>query len=159
VRTLLLAVLLSLPALAQAHEVLHEVRPGGAVAVRFFESDGVHLARAPYQVWAPGDAEIPWQEGRTDCGGWLSFVPGEQGKWRVRVAGDDGHGLVVVIDTATLAAPGAASAPTPAGNPASTSAPAPTPAAAGGAVLLRPLLGALLVGALFGGLVLLYRRR
>lgn len=143
-RALVLAILLAAPAAAWPHEVLHEVRPGGAVALKFFESDGELLAGAPYQVWAPGDAKAPWQEGRTDRAGWLSFVPHEPGPWRVRVVGDDGHGLEVVVDTASLAAP----------------PPAPTPAPGPGAsAVLRPLLGVLLIGALFGGLVLLYRRK
>jgi nickel transport protein len=141
-RALFVAALLSLPALARAHEVLHEVRVGGAVAVKFFESDGDLLAGAPYQVWAPGDPKAPWQEGRTDGRGWMSFVPAEPGPWRIRVVGEDGHGLSVVVDTA----------PAPA-------APAPAPGPGGATFVLRPLLGVLLIGALFGGLVLLYRRR
>jgi len=162
VRAFFLAALLSLPAMAWAHEVLHEVRSGSAVAVKFFESDGQLLAAAPYQVWAPGDAKAPWQEGRTDRGGWMSFVPAEPGRWRVRVVGDDGHGLSVVVDTATLEAPSLASAATPAPTASTAAAPAPAapaPSPAGAAFVLRPLLGALLIGALFGGLVLLYRRR
>jgi hypothetical protein len=164
VRALFLAALLSLPALTRAHEVLHEVRSGGAVAVKFFESDGELLAAAAYQVWAPGDDRSPWQEGRTDRGGWMSFVPAEPGRWRVRVVGGDGHGLSVVVDTATLVAPGAVevASPAPPAPKASPAAPAPAvpaPSPAGAAFVLRPLLGVLLIGALFGGLVLLYRRR
>jgi nickel transport protein len=141
-----------LPALAGAHEVLHEVHPGGAVALKFFESDGDLLDQAPYEVWSPADGKVAWQKGRTDRAGWLSFVPASPGRWRVKVVKEDGHGLEVEVDTATLATPAPA---------APTAAPAaPPPAALGGAAfVLRPLLGVLLVGALFGGLVLLYRKK
>ncbi len=136
-----LAALLAVPVVVQAHEVLHEVRPGGAVALKAFEPGGEVLADAPYQVWSPADPGSPWQTGRTDRAGWLSFVPAVPGSWRVKVVEASGHGLDVLIDTATPAPP-----PAPAGDP-------------GAAFVLRPLLGALLIGALFGGLVLLYRKK
>jgi nickel transport protein len=145
-------------AVARAHEVLHEVRPGGAVALRAYESDGEPLANVPYEVWSPADGKGPWQEGRTDRAGWLSFVPEVPGSWRVKVVEAGGHGLEVVVDTAALAPP--APAPTPATGPATSPAPPQASAAGpGAAFVLRPLLGVLLVGALFGGLVLLYRRK
>jgi len=142
---LALALLLCLPALARAHEVLHEVRAAGAVAVKFFESDGDLLDDAPFEIWSPAEAKGPWQRGRTDRGGWLAFVPAAPGRWRIKVVGEDGHGAEVVVDTAALS-PGTAPA----------AAPAPLP---GVAFVLRPLLGVLLVGALFGGLVVLYRKK
>jgi nickel transport protein len=158
-RPLALAALLFLPSAAGAHEVLHEVHPGGAVALKFFESDGDLLDGAPYEVWSPADGKVAWQKGRTDRAGWLSFVPASPGRWRVKVVKEDGHGLEVEVDTSTLAAP-APPSPAP-----STAAPTATPAAppptslSSSAFVLRPLLGVLLVGALFGGLVLLYRKK
>jgi nickel transport protein len=134
---------LAAPASAGAHEVRLEVRPGGAVAARAATADGEPLAYAAYELWSPADPKIPWQKGRTDRDGWAAFVPAAPGAWRLRVVGADGHGLdqVIEVPAAGLAAGGAA-------------APGTGPGTA-----LRPVVGLLLIAALFGGLVLLYRKR
>jgi len=133
----------ALPALAGAHEVLHTVERGRAIAVRAWESDGDPLAGARWEVYSPSDPGSPWQEGLTDRAGWLAFAPDVAGKWRVKVVGPDGHGLDVEVDAGV---------------------PAGQPAAAGGAVstaafVLRPLAGLVAIGAVFAGLFKLYRRR
>jgi len=129
-----------------AHETLHEVARGRAIAVKAYFADGEVLAYTAFEVYSPADARIPHQKGRTDRGGWLAFVPDAPGKWRVKVIDDTGHGLDLQIDAQ---APGGA---------------APAPAAAGGAVssaafVLRPLLGLLAIGAVFAALYLTYRRK
>ncbi len=128
---------------ASAHEVLHEVVPGRAVAVHVFESDGDPLAGDDYQVFSPSDPGAPYQTGRTDRAGWLAFVPDAPGAWRVRVLEPGGHGLDAVIDTAALGA-----------------------AVSGGAsrfggvlFVLRPALGVALIALVFGALALLARRK
>ena len=132
----------ALPALAGAHEVLHSIERGRAIAVRAWESDGDPLAGARYEVYSPSDPKSPWQDGHTDRGGWLAFAPDVAGKWRVRVLGPDGHGLDLEVDAGVLAGP---------------------PAAAGGiasaAFVLRPLAGLLAIGAVFAALFKLYRRK
>jgi len=156
-----LALALASPLGARAHEVLHEVRPGGAVAFRARYADGQVLAYAQYELWSPVDAKIPWQKGRTDREGWLAFVAEPPGAWRVRVVGADGHGLDTVVQVAAHSG----TATTQSGlamaqSGLATTQPAPSPAeprsvGASG----RTLLGLLLIGALFGGLILLYRRK
>jgi nickel transport protein len=137
-----LAALLALsgPAPAAAHETLHEVVRGKAVAVRAFFADGEPLAYAAYEVYAPADPRIPWQKGRTDRDGWLAFVPAAPGAWRVKVIDDTGHGLDLTVDAAAPAGPAAAGP-------------------AGAAFVLRPLLGLLAIGAVFAALVLAYRKK
>jgi nickel transport protein len=167
-RTLPLAALMAAavlaPSPAGAHEVLHELRPGGAVALRAYEASGEATADATYQVWSPADAKRPWQQGRTDRDGWLAFVPAAPGVWRVKVVDRTGHGFDLKLDSAALAPPPPSPPPAPAAAPAVATSAAPPPAAPaspgpGLAFVLRPLLGVLLVGGLFGGLVLLYRKR
>ncbi len=136
------AILVATPP-ASAHEVLHLVERGRAVAVKAYESDGEALADRAYQVYSPADPERPYQEGRTDRRGWLAFVPDVAGKWRVKVLDETGHGLDMKID----AAPGAA-----AGAPADEA-----PSAA--AFALRPLLGLLAIAAVFAALLAFYRRK
>jgi nickel transport protein len=139
-RTLCALALWLLPALAQAHEVLHSIERGKAVAVKAYFADGEVLAYTEYQVFSPADAKIPFQKGRTDRAGYLAFVPDSPGKWRVVVTDATGHGLNVEVEAAGTA-------------PA-----AGTPMAAW-AFAARPVVGALVIAALFAVLVLVYRRR
>lgn len=130
---------------ARAHETLHDVQRGNAIAVRAYLVDGEVLAYTAYEVYSPADSRIPYQKGRTDRSGWLAFVPDVPGPWRVRVIDDTGHGLDVTVDAG--APPGAAGPPA-GGGAASTLA-----------FILRPLVGLFVIGAVFAALVLAYRRK
>ncbi len=131
------------PAGARAHEVLHDVERGRAVAVRVYESDGEALANAQFEVSSPSAPGAAYAAGRTDRAGWLAFVPDAPGRWRVKVVEATGHGLDMTIDVAQSGAPAQGTAP----------------AASGAGFVLRPLLGAIFIAAVFAGLVLLARRR
>jgi nickel transport protein len=139
----LLAALAAAP--APAHETLHEVDRGKAVAVRAHEPGGGALAFAAWEVYAPSDRNAPHQQGRTDRNGWLAFVPDAPGRWRVRVVEDGGHGLDVEIEAGPRPGPPAAGSPAAAGSSA--------------AFVLRPLVGIAAIGAVFAGLFLLHRRK
>jgi nickel transport protein len=142
--TLVLAGLLALaPWSAVAHETLHEVARGKAIAVKAYFVDGEVLAYTAYEVYSPADPRVPHQKGRTDRGGWLAFVPDAPGKWRVKVIDDTGHGLDLQVD-AEAQAP---AAPTAAGAPSSS------------AFILRPLLGLAAIGVVFAALFLAHRRK
>jgi nickel transport protein len=143
IRPLAVAATLLAPLAAAAHEVSHEVVRGGAVAVRVRYADGDPMRYAEYQLFAPSDARIPHQKGRTDRAGWVAFVPVEPGAWRLKVADASGHGLDVEIPVESARpAPGAAAAPS-------------------GALawVLRPLGGVLAVGAVFAALIAVHRLR
>ncbi len=138
----IVVVALLAPVTVLAHEVLHQVERGRAVAVRAYESDGESLAHAAYEVYSPADAGTPHQTGRTDRSGWLAFVPDVPGQWRVKVIDDTGHGLDVVVDAAPAASGARATAP-----------------ASGAAFVLRPVAGVAVIAALFGILLAIYRRK
>jgi nickel transport protein len=138
------AVLLS-PHAAAAHEVLHAVELGRAVAVKAYFADGEVLAYTQYEVFSPNDAKIPHQKGRTDRNGYLAFVPDAKGPWRVKVVDNTGHGLDLTVDAAVGATATGASA----GSQAVTTA----------AFVLRPLIGLAVIGAVFVALVALRRRK
>lgn len=146
-RAHLLAVSLAalVPAAAGAHEVLHQVEPRGAVAVKAYYADGEVLAYTQFEIYSPADPRIPYQKGRTDRSGWLSFVPNLPGKWRVKVVHDTGHGLEVQVDATAAAAGGPSSSGTD--TPASELA-----------FVLRPLLGLGVIAAVFAVLYAVYRR-
>ena len=87
-----------------AHEVLHTIERGKAIAVKAFFGDGEVLAYTEYQIFSPTDPRIPYQKGRTDRSGYVAFVPDAPGAWRVKVTDTTGHGLDLLVD---VAAPGA----------------------------------------------------
>jgi nickel transport protein len=140
------AACLSLPLGARAHEVLHEVNRGRAVAVRAWVPDGESLAYAQAEVFSPADASVPYWKGRTDRNGWLAFVPDVPGPWRVRIVGSTGHGLDTRVEVAAPGANGAAADAAPSGGAAL-------------ALVLRPVVGVALIAAIFGFLYLRARRR
>lgn len=141
----LLAVMAAVaPALAGAHEVLHDVEHDRAVAVKAYFADGEVLAHARYQVFSPADPRIPYQEGRTDRGGWLAFVPDAPGTWRVKVVDEAGHGFDAQVDARAGPATGLPAA-------------GGTPSAA--AFALRPLIGLFAIGAIFAAVFAVHRWR
>jgi nickel transport protein len=139
---------------ALAHEVLHEVRRGEAVAVRVYESDGDPVAQARFEVYSPVDVSKPWVIGQTDRSGWLAFVPQGPGRWRVRVIPADGHGLDVQVE---VAPPAPAAAAMPASSSPLPSQQTPPEGRAGSP--LGPLLGVGLIAVVFAALVLARRRQ
>ncbi len=140
---------------ASAHETLHEVQRGRAIALRAYESDGDPLAATPWEVYSPAEPRSPWQQGRTDRLGWLAFVPDRPGTWRVRVIEETGHGLDIGVEVAApTPAPGAvALAASPAAPPTTA------PEAPGAGFVLRPLLGLAVIGVVFSALFLAWRKK
>ncbi len=120
-----------------AHEVQYEVVRGSALAMKVYFADGEPLMYTEYEVYSPQDSGIPYQKGRTDRRGYLSFVPDTPGQWRVRVIDQSGHGLDVRVESASA---------WPAREPAR------------GRAWLRPLGGLLAIAAIFLVLYLLSRK-
>jgi nickel transport protein len=125
---------------AAAHEVLHEVVYGKAIALKAFFADGEPLAYTEYQIFSPVDPKIPHQKGRTDRDGYLAFVPSVPGSWQVKVTEPTGHGLDITI----LSSPPTQKA---------------VPGMASWAFTLRPVLGIALILVLFSSLYFFYRRK
>jgi nickel transport protein len=138
IRWVALPLLLALPVLAFAHEAMHTVERGRAVAVHAWLPDGEDLAYCAFEVFSPADPNVPHQKGRTDRRGWLAFVPDAPGAWRVKVVDGTGHGLELEVDAAT-APPSASAVPT-------------------AAFVVRPLVGLAVIGGVFAALFILYRR-
>jgi nickel transport protein len=133
------------PVAAAAHEVLHDVERGRAVAVKAYFADGEALAYAQYEVYSPDDPDIPHQKGRTDRNGYVAFVPDSKGPWRVKVVDNTGHGLDVKVDVAAASVGQTAGA----GSRAVSTA----------GFVLRPLVGLAVIAAVFAALVALRRRK
>ena len=128
----------------RAHEILHTIEHGKAIAVKAFFADGEVLAYTEYQVFSPSDPRIPYQKGRTDRSGYLAFVPDGPGAWHVKVADTTGHGLDLAVEV---------------GGPSTNSKTRQGADMASWAFTVRPVLGVGIIAALFALLVLLYRRK
>lgn len=129
---------------AGAHEVLHAVERGRALALRAWYADGEPMAYCQYEVFSPADPKVPHQKGRTDRSGWVAFVPDLPGAWRVKVVDASGHGLETTVEASGTSGGGA---------------PAPGGTASPVAFVLRPLAGLAAIGAVFAVLFAVYRRR
>lgn len=90
-----LLVALSLaPATGQAHALLHEVVDADTVVVKLSFPGGDAPLFEPYEIYPPG-AETPFQAGRVNALGEVSFRPDRPGEWQLKVFTADGHGTVV----------------------------------------------------------------
>jgi nickel transport protein len=130
---------LLLPSPARAHEVLHSIERGRAIALKAYTSDGEVLSQLSYQVFSPVDRQ-PYQQGQTDRGGYLSFVPDRPGKWRVKVADAQRHGLDTEVEV--------------------TGQESGIQQGSGSSLgfVLRPLFGLAVIGLVFTVLLVSYRR-
>jgi nickel transport protein len=105
-------IILTLPAVLAAHEMVVRVEPGpSAVVLRAAYGWDEPAGRADVEIFKPGDADSPYQTGSTDASGAFAFVPSEPGKWMVVV--DDGYGHRA--ETSVEWASGPVSSPAPQG--------------------------------------------
>lgn len=82
---------------ALGHALLHESTVGDAVLVQFHFPDGDKPYFEAYRVMPP-DGTRPFQSGRINALGEMSFRPDRPGTWRVVIATEDGHGVEVRVD-------------------------------------------------------------
>jgi nickel transport protein len=77
---------------AGGHALLHQVLDADSVVrVEFYYPDGDRPYFESYRVMGPDDLR-PFQTGRVNAAGEVSFRPDRAGVWKVLVATDDGHG-------------------------------------------------------------------
>lgn len=84
-------ILLLISSEAEAHTVHYQVENKG-ISARIFYSPDDPVSYSQYEIFGPGDT-IPYQKGRTDKNGIVSFLPDRQGKWVVNVYGESEHGM------------------------------------------------------------------
>ncbi|MBM4141173.1 MAG: DUF4198 domain-containing protein [Nitrospira sp.] len=75
---------------AIAHSVHYQVENRG-ISIRVFYSADDPASYSAYEIFGPED-KIPFQKGRTDKNGVVSFLPDRAGKWLVKVFGESDHG-------------------------------------------------------------------
>jgi nickel transport protein len=110
---LLMAASFFLPAAAFAHgvEIFDVTGQAGVKTVRFMYSSGESMLFAAVKVYSPSAPEVTVQETMTDRDGYFSFVPFENGDWRLTVEDGMGHKgeiSIAVADGAVSETAGAA---------------------------------------------------
>jgi len=80
-----------------SHNLQHSVSKEGSVVVSFYFAKEDDFSFQSYEVYAP-KSEIPFAVGRTDALSRVSFLPNINGKWKVKVFSEDGHGKIVDIE-------------------------------------------------------------
>jgi len=86
---------------ASPHDLHHSVEQSDAAIVTLYYGDGSAYAFESYEIYRAGE-EIPYQVGRTDGAGRISFLPDLPGSWTIKAFSEDGHGGNFVIETAAL---------------------------------------------------------
>ncbi len=83
---------------AIAHGVHLQSQTTQAIELKARFSSGKPMSHAQVSIYAPGDAETPWQTGTTDTEGRFLFVPdpAQTGNWLAKVR-RAGHGDAIAI--------------------------------------------------------------
>jgi uncharacterized GH25 family protein len=99
---LLLMAALFLPAAVFAHgvDISDVTGRAGVRTVRFGYTDGESMLFAKVKVYAPSAPDATVQESMTDRDGYFSFVPFENGDWRLTAEDGMGHRGEIVIAVA-----------------------------------------------------------
>ncbi len=98
VNTAIAAMFLSAAApCALSHGARHNVSDGGTVVTATYDN-GNPMAFCDVTVFAPGDAEKPYQKGTSDRNGRFAFLPDTNGTWKVHVDDGMGHSVKVEVD-------------------------------------------------------------
>jgi len=69
----------------------HEV--ADAVSFSFYYATGEPMAYCSVAVYSPGNADLEFQNGRTDQRGGFAFIPHQKGPWKVFVTDGRGHAV------------------------------------------------------------------
>ena len=82
---------------AQAHGVGARSLGPGAQSVEFYYASGEPMAYVAVRLFAPGDAAVPYVDGRADRLGRFAFLPSEPGVWTARAEDEEGHKVELTV--------------------------------------------------------------
>lgn len=142
---LAIAILLIPSNMVMAHGLGSDIYSGPTRSLKFYYSDGTPAAYAEVLVYAPGETEVEYQNGRTDAKGYFTFTPQKEGKWRVVM--NDGMGHRTEVNLSYAKSVPASPAPTPSAKTNQSSMGIPEPG--------KIILGlSLIANLMLGGMVL-----
>lgn len=82
---------------AHAHGVGARSLGPGAQSVEFYYATGEPMAYVAVRLFAPGDAAVPFIDGRADRLGRFAFLPSEPGAWTARAEDEEGHKVELTV--------------------------------------------------------------
>ena len=86
---------------ALAHGTGYEILESkNAVAIQLFYVGGEPLPYVETKVFSPADATAPFQQGRADKLGRVSFYPDRPGNWKIEARDGEGHAIRADITVA-----------------------------------------------------------
>ena len=91
---------------AQAHGVGARSLGPGAQSVEFYYASGEPMAYVAVRLFAPGDAAVPFVDGRADRLGRFAFLPSEPGAWTARAEDEEGHKVELTVQAGEAGAAG-----------------------------------------------------
>lgn len=105
---LVAAILASIVAVggAQAHGVGARSLGLGAQSVEFYYASGEPMAYVAVRLFAPGEAAVPFVDGRADKLGRFAFLPSEPGAWTARAEDEEGHKVELTVQAGEAGAAG-----------------------------------------------------
>jgi nickel transport protein len=74
--------------------------------VEFYYASGEPMAYVAVRLFAPGDAAVPFVDGRADKLGHFAFLPSEPGAWTARAEDEEGHKVELTVQAGEAGAPG-----------------------------------------------------
>ncbi len=74
-----------------AHGMVHNFSREEALVIRAAYDDGEPMSYAAVKIYAPENAKLQHQNGRTDKNGCFAFIPDAPGQWHLTVDGGMGH--------------------------------------------------------------------
>ena len=80
-----------------AHGVEYEIKENKASIIKVGYDDGEPMSYAEVKIFSPYNAEIEYQNGRTDSNGCFAFIPDEPGEWKIVVNDGMGHGVATKV--------------------------------------------------------------
>lgn len=90
--------LIFIPIFSYSHEVRYSIDFSSSYVIDLYYANGTKFSFESYEIYKPGNEKVPYQVGRTNEIGRISFVPDISGKWKIKVFSDDGHGANFEID-------------------------------------------------------------
>lgn len=84
-----------------AHNLQHKVLKEEATILEFSFASDDDFSFQSYEIYAP-NKDKPYQVGRTDVHSKILFLPDTQGRWKIKLFSEDGHGKIVDVEVKSL---------------------------------------------------------
>lgn len=74
-----------------SHALNYDLEKNSGVAISLSFDKNAPASWADYKIYAP-NMSMPYQQGKSDSSGIISFLPNKNGEWKIYVEADAGHG-------------------------------------------------------------------